>query len=61
MRVSELTKMLMKNNCELVGHGTRHDKWYSHITGNYFRVPRHKGQEVPKGTLDSILKDAGLK
>ena len=61
MKISELAKLLRKNKCTLVEHGARHDKWYSPITGRNFRVPRHKNQEVPKGTLDSILKDAGLK
>ena len=61
MKVSELTKLLKKNGCYLDEHGARHDLWYSPITGKRFTVPRHKSQDVPQGTLNSILKDAGLK
>lgn len=61
MKVSELLKILKKGNCYFVEHGKEHDKWHSDITGKDFRVPRHKAKEIPKGTLDNILKDAGLK
>lgn len=61
MKVSELTKLLKKNGCYLVEHGKEHDKWHSDITGKDFRVPRHKSKEIPTGTLNNILKDAGLK
>lgn len=61
MKTSELTKMLKKHGCYIVEHGTEHDKWHSDKTGKDFRVPRHKSKEIPTGTADSILKDAGLK
>lgn len=61
MKTSELLKKLKKEaNVEFVKHGTEHDVYYAPITGKNFRVPRHK-KEVPKGTLHSILTDAGLK
>lgn len=60
MKVSELEKLLKKNHCYFVEHGAEHDKWCSEITGKNFRIPRHKSKEIPKGTLNSILKDAGL-
>lgn len=60
MKGSELIKLLKKNGCSLVGHGVRHDEWFSPITGKAFPVPRHN-KEIPKGTALSILKDAGLK
>lgn len=61
MKVSELIKLLKKNKCYLIEHGKRHDMWHSPITEKEFPVPRHKTQDVPPGTLNSILKDAGLK
>lgn len=61
MKVSELTKLLKKHGCYFVEHGKEHDKWHSDITGKDFRVPRHPGKDVPKGTSNRILKDAGLK
>lgn len=60
MKTQELLKLLKKNECELLRNGSRHDIWYSHKTGKQFTVPRHKA-EIPAGTLNNILKDAGLK
>lgn len=61
MKTSELTKILKKNRCFLVEHGKEHDKWHSLITGKDFRIPRHPGREIPTGTVNRILKDAGLR
>lgn len=59
MKTSELLKKLKKADCYLVRHGTRHDIWYSPITGKQFPVPRHK-TEVKIGTAKSIMRDAGI-
>jgi len=62
MKVSELLKLLNKSGqCRFVEHGKEHDKWHSEITGKDFRVPRHPSQEIKPGTLNRIMKDAGLK
>ena len=60
MKTSELLKLLKKGNCKLIRNGSRHDVWYSDVTGKQFTVPRHKA-EIPVGTLNNILMDAGLK
>ena len=60
MKTQELIKILRKNGCYISRNGSRHDIWYSTITGKEFTVPRHKA-EVPIGTLNNILKTAGLK
>ena len=61
MKTSELTRLLTKAGCKLTAHGTRHDEWYSPITGKEFPIPRHDAKELPSGTANRILKDAGLK
>lgn len=61
MTYSELVRKLKKAGCYLIEHGTRHDEWYSPITKITFQVPRHKSQDIPKGTEMNIKKDAGLK
>lgn len=61
MRYSELERMLKDRNCYIVRAGSRHNLWYSPITGKTFPVGRHKTQEVPPGALKSILRDSGLK
>jgi len=60
MKTGELLSLFSENNIKFVKHGTKHDLYYSPITGKYFRVARHK-TEIKKGTLHSILTDAGLK
>lgn len=60
MNTSELLKLFKENGIKLKEHGKRHDLYYSPITNKTFPVPRHK-TEIPTGTLNSMLKDAGLK
>ena len=59
MKTNELLKLLKKNNCTLVRHGSNHDIWYSSATEKQFAVPRHK-KEIKTGTANSILRDAGI-
>ena len=61
MKTSELVKILKKSSCYFVEHGKEHDKWHSDITGKDFRIPRHGSKEIPTGTANRILKDAGVK
>ncbi|HPX70707.1 MAG TPA: type II toxin-antitoxin system HicA family toxin [Bacillota bacterium] len=62
MKVSELVKRLKASKkCSLIEHGAKHDIWYSEITAKYFPVPRHQSRDIKTGTLERILKDAGLK
>lgn len=59
MKAGELTKLLKKNGCYLLRHGSNHDIWLSPTTNKQFAVPRHK-DEIKTGTAKSILKDAGI-
>jgi predicted RNA binding protein YcfA (HicA-like mRNA interferase family) len=44
-----------------IDKGTNHHK-YRHPHYNYFiPVARHSSKEIPKGTLEKMKKDAGLK
>lgn len=61
MKYSELEKLLRKAGCEIRREGASHTQWYSPITHAYFMVGRHKTEEVRIGTLNAILKQAGLK
>lgn len=60
MKTSELIKILKKNGCYLLRNGKKHDIWYSPKTKKQFSVPRHLSQDIPKGTYNSIKKDAGF-
>ena len=61
MKYSELEKQLKEIGCYVYKEGASHTLWYSPVTGKKFPVGRHKGQDVKKGTLESIKRDAGLK
>ena len=61
MRTSELIKVLKENGCYVSRQGTRHDIWFSPKTGKEFLVWRHPSKEIPTGTANRIMKDAGLK
>ena len=60
MKFGELKKLLRKNDCYLCEEAKKHEKWFSPKTGKYFMVGRHNNQDVKKGTLNSILSDAGI-
>ncbi len=62
MKTTELKKLLREHGCyETRTNARGHDVWFSPITKAMFRVPRHASQEVAKGTLNQILKQAGIK
>jgi len=62
MKYSELEKRAKKIGCFDTGRRMNgHPLWYSPKTDKYFKMSNHKSEEVKLGTLQSILKDAGLK
>jgi mRNA interferase HicA len=60
MKVSEFKRRIEAIGCVLVRNGANHDIYKSPRTGQMFPVPRHGSQEIPKGTLKSMEKKAGL-
>lgn len=60
MKTSEIVKLLKKNGCHLIRHGSSHDIWYSPITDKQFPIPRHPSQDVKSGTYNNIRRDAGF-
>ena len=62
MKYKELHKLLKANGCYPTGvQRAGHPEWYSPITNKKFPTSNHGSEEVKKGTLTSILKDAGIK
>jgi len=60
MRYSELIQLIKKNGCTEYRQGKNHTIYINTKTGKKFPVSHHKTQDVPTGTLKSIMKDAGL-
>jgi len=61
MKYSELKKILTKDGWFIARHGSRHDIYIHPTKTGQVIVGRHDSQEVASGTLNSILKTAGLK
>ncbi len=61
MKASELMRLLKARGCYFLKEGGEHETWYSPLTGKKLRIPRHPSKEIPSGTAERILKDAGLK
>lgn len=61
MKTSELIKLLKKHGIHQIDEGGRHSIFYSPITNKTFVIGRHKSKEVATGTVNKILKEAGLK
>ena len=61
MKYSELKNLLRKSGCYKLSEGARHENWFSPATGRIFLLGRHNTEDVKKGILGRILKDAGLK
>lgn len=60
MTYGELKRQLKKSGCWIVREGGNHEIWFSPITNKQFPVGRHNTEEIPRGTLLSIKKNAGL-
>ena len=60
MKFSELYQLL-ENNGWKREEGKRHSKYVHPDCPTFIPVGRHPSKEVPKGTLNQILKVAGLK
>ncbi len=60
MKYSELERKLRKAGCYPIAENS-HPIWYSPITGNKFQTGHHKSEEVKRGTLEKICKQAGVK
>lgn len=60
MKTSELRKILRANGCYVVREGTNYEIWFSPITGKKFPVLRHGTKEMATGTVNSILRSAGI-
>ena len=61
MKYSEVERKVKKEGCYEYGEMSGHPLWYSPITGKYFKLSRHKSQEVATGTLKNISNDSGVK
>ncbi|MDT0648596.1 type II toxin-antitoxin system HicA family toxin [Autumnicola edwardsiae] len=55
-----MLKILMRDGWYLHRNGKKHDLYRHPTKKGQIPLPRHRSQELKKGTERSILKDAGL-
>ncbi len=61
MRYRELTKKLRKLDCEFVRQAPgSHEIWWNPANRRFTSIPRHKGKDLPKGTVRAILRHLGI-
>ena len=60
-KISEVLKKLKKDGWYLHKHGGKHDLYRHKSKPGQIPIPRHGSKELATGTLNSILKAAGLK
>ena len=61
MKPHELIKLLKKAGWEFSHHGGDHDFYIHPDKPVVLIVPRHKGKELATGTVNKLLKAAGIK
>ena len=62
MKASELIRLLKNNGFRFDRQAKgSHEIWVNDKTSKTTVVPNHGSKEVPTGTLNKILKQAGLK
>ncbi|THD67635.1 type II toxin-antitoxin system HicA family toxin [Robertkochia marina] len=60
-KVSEIRRLLLKDGWYLHRHGGNHDMYRHKEKSGQITLPRHGSKELATGTMNSILKQAGLK
>ena len=61
MTPEQLKRKLRKEGWDFEEGGNHTLATHQEKPGVKIPIPRHKGVDIPKGTLDNILKAAGLK
>ena len=61
MKSSDLIRLLKKDGWYVYSQKGSHKKFKHSKKPGSVIVADHKGKEIPKGTLDAILKQAGMK
>ena len=60
MKYQELIKRLKDGDCTFIRTGKGSHEIWATVDGKMFVVPSHR-REIPTGTCQKILKNAGLK
>ena len=61
MKVRELIRIVEKDGWFMVRERGSHKQFHHRLKKGLVTIPGHINDEVAKGTLNSILKQAGLK
>ena len=62
MKTNEFVRFLKKSGWELLRSGSRHDIYYNpNKLNSQISIPRHGSKEIPKGTVEAIKREVGIK
>ncbi|MBN2250518.1 MAG: type II toxin-antitoxin system HicA family toxin [Candidatus Altiarchaeota archaeon] len=60
LTADEVISILRKNGFIKISQKGSHQKWHNSETGKKVIVPYHKGEQLPIGTLKSIIDGSGI-
>jgi len=60
LKATEVVRILKLHGFVLVSQRGSHQKWRNPESGKQVIVPYHKGQQLPLGTLRSIIEGSGI-
>ena len=60
LKADEITRILEQHGFVLISQRGSHQKWRHLESGKQVIVPYHKGNQLPLGTLKSIIEGSGI-
>ncbi|MCX6000192.1 MAG: type II toxin-antitoxin system HicA family toxin [Chloroflexi bacterium] len=60
LKAQQVTRILQRHGFVLISQRGSHQKWRNPDTGKQVIVPYHKGNQLPLGTLTSIIEGSGI-
>ena len=60
LKASEIIRILEKHGFVLISQRGSHQKWRHPASRKQVIVPYHKGNQLPLGTLKSIIEGSGI-
>ena len=60
LKAEEVIRVLQRHGFELISQRGSHQKWRNVSSGKQVIVPFHKGNQLPLGTIRSIIDGSGI-
>ena len=60
LKASEVIRILQRYGFNFISQRGSHQKWHQPDSGYQVIVPYHKGEQLPMGTIRSIIEGSGI-